>query len=47
MSKVIHHSFVDPADVKGDEETRLAAFRHIRNQIQAYFDETFVEVIRK
>lgn len=44
-TKMIHHSFADPANVEGDEETRLKAFRQIRNQIQEYFNETFVEII--
>lgn len=29
----IHWSFEDPAAVEGDEQTRLAAFRRIRDQI--------------
>jgi arsenate reductase len=29
----IHWSFEDPAAVEGDEETRLSAFRRIRDQI--------------
>jgi len=44
-TKLIHRSFVDPAQVEGDEEIRLAAFRKVRDQIQKYFNETFVEVI--
>lgn len=35
-TKVIHHSFDDPAAVEGDEETRVAAFRIIRDQIRDY-----------
>ncbi|MEJ7861908.1 MAG: arsenate reductase ArsC [Pyrinomonadaceae bacterium] len=45
-TKIIHHSFADPADVEGNEKTRLAAFRQTRDQIQKYFSETFVEIIR-
>jgi len=44
-TKLIHRSFADPAQVEGDEEIRLAAFRKVRDQIQKYFNETFVEVI--
>ncbi len=46
-TKMIHHSFADPANVEGDEKTRLKAFCQIRNQIQEYFNETFVEIIGK
>ncbi len=35
----IHWSFADPAAVEGDEETRLAAFRRIRDEIRARFAE--------
>ena len=35
----IHWSFSDPAAVEGDEETRLASFREIREQIAARFRE--------
>ena len=31
----LHWSFRDPAAVEGDEETRLAAFRQIRDEIAA------------
>jgi arsenate reductase len=44
-TKMIHHSFDDPAEVEDDEDTRLAAFRQIRDKIQKYLDETFVEII--
>lgn len=33
IAERIHWSFEDPAAVEGDEETRLAAFRRIRDQI--------------
>ena len=38
----IHWSFEDPAAVEGDWETRLAAFRRIRDEIRAKF-RTLVE----
>ena len=38
-TKVIHHSFEDPADVEGDEETRVAAFRKIRDEIKEYLPD--------
>ncbi|MGI8542435.1 MAG: arsenate reductase ArsC [Aridibacter sp.] len=39
QSKIIHHSFEDPADTFGDEETRVEAFRKIRDEIQSYLPE--------
>ena len=45
--KLIHHSFADPAEVKGDEETRLSAFRRVRDQIREYLSSSFVEIIGK
>lgn len=44
-TKVIHHSFEDPADVRGDEETRVEAFRRIRDEIREYFEKDFVKII--
>jgi arsenate reductase len=35
-TKVIHHSFEDPAEVPGDEETRLSVFRKVRDEIKEY-----------
>lgn len=35
----VHWSFEDPAAVQGDEETRLQAFRRIRDQIRARVEE--------
>ena len=32
----LHHSFDDPAAVEGAEDTRLAAFRAVRDQIREY-----------
>jgi arsenate reductase len=37
----LHWSFEDPAVVQGDEETRLAAFRKIRDQIRQRVDAFF------
>jgi arsenate reductase (thioredoxin) len=42
---IIHHSFEDPADVSGDEETRLRAFRKIRDEIKKYFESDFVKIL--
>ena len=42
QAKRIHWSFADPAQVEGDEATKLSAFRTIRDQIKARI-ETFIE----
>ena len=41
-TRVIHHSFEDPAEVSGGEERRLEAFRKIRDEIKKYFENNFV-----
>lgn len=46
-TKVIHHSFDDPAAVEGDEETRVAAFRIIRDQIREYAATEFAAILAK
>ncbi|HMS40575.1 MAG TPA: arsenate reductase ArsC [Pyrinomonadaceae bacterium] len=45
-TKLIHHSFADPAEIEGDEETRLNAFRKIRDEIKKYFETDFVKIIK-
>ena len=35
--KIIHHSFIDPADAKGTEEQQLAVYIQVRNQLRDYF----------
>jgi arsenate reductase len=32
----IHHGFDDPAEVKGSDEERIAAFRHVRDELREY-----------
>lgn len=44
-TKLVHHSFADPAEVEGDEETRLDAFRKIRDEIKQYFENDFVNIL--
>jgi arsenate reductase len=41
-TKLIHHAFNDPAEVEGDENERLNAFRRVRDEI-AIFLESFVK----
>lgn len=38
-TKIIHHCFNDPAEIKGDEETLLSAFRQTRDEIKEYLFE--------
>lgn len=38
-TKMIHHSFDDPAGVEGSEETRLNAFRKVRDEIKKYLQD--------
>ncbi len=45
ITKLIHHSFEDPATIKGNEETRLNAFRQARDQIYKYLKNDFVKII--
>ncbi|MGI8668231.1 MAG: arsenate reductase ArsC [Aridibacter sp.] len=40
-TKIIHYTFDDPADV---EETRVQAFRKVRDQIKAYLPEFIREI---
>jgi arsenate reductase len=47
LTKMIHHSFDDPAAVEGDEETRLEAFRKVRDQIKEYLTKQFLPQIEK
>ncbi len=44
-TRLIHHSFSDPAEIEGDEETRIAAFRQVRDEIYEYLKNDFVKII--
>jgi arsenate reductase (thioredoxin) len=44
-TKVIHHSFADPAEVAGAEDVRLNAFRQVRDEIKEYFENDFVKML--
>ena len=46
-TKVIHHGFFDPAEIIGDEETRVSAFRKVRDEIREYFEKDFVKIIKQ
>ncbi|MEP6924529.1 MAG: arsenate reductase ArsC [Pyrinomonadaceae bacterium] len=38
-TKLIHQSFEDPAIVIGNEETRLLAFRRVRDEIESFLND--------
>ena len=44
-TKMIHHSFDDPAEIEGDEEVRLNAFRRVRDEIKNYLENDFLKLI--
>lgn len=46
-TRLIHHSFEDPAAITGDEERRLSAFRQARDEIDEYLKTDFVKIIRQ
>lgn len=37
----VHKGFKDPAIIEGPEEVKLAGFRHTRDEIRAWMEETF------
>ena len=41
----IHFSFDDPADAKGTYEEKIVVYRNIRNQIQNYIKNNFIDII--
>lgn len=43
-TRLVHHSFADPAAVVGNEETRLEAFRQIRDEINNYLPDFIAEI---
>jgi arsenate reductase len=44
-TKIIHHSFEDPAEIEGNEEARLEGFRKVRDEIKEYFEKDFVKML--
>jgi arsenate reductase (thioredoxin) len=44
-SRMVHHAFEDPAAVKGDEATRQAAFRRVRDQINQFFHQELLPTL--
>jgi arsenate reductase (thioredoxin) len=47
QTEFIHHSFDDPAEVSGDEEIRLTAFRKVRDEIGKYLENDFVKILQR
>jgi arsenate reductase len=43
-TKLAHHSFADPATIEGDEETRLDAFRRVRDELNEYLPDFISEI---
>lgn len=46
-TKLVHHSFEDPAGITGNEEVRLASFRKVRDEIKDYFETYFVKILEQ
>lgn len=44
-TKLINHSFADPAEIEGDEDTRLSVFRQVRDEIKKYLENDFVKIL--
>lgn len=44
-TRLIHHAFADPAEMKGNEETRLEAFRKVRDEIAVYAKNELSQII--
>lgn len=44
-TKIVHHAFEDPAEIVGDEETRVQAFKKVRDEIQNYLENEFFKEI--
>ena len=44
-ASVVHRSFPDPASHEGELDERLAAFRAVRDEIRAYFEEEYLQLV--
>ncbi len=44
-TQIVHHSFADPAAVKGSESERLDAFREVRDHIRKYLANEFIKIL--
>jgi len=42
---LIHRAFDDPAEITGDKETRLTAFRRVRDEIDTYIKADFASIL--
>jgi arsenate reductase (thioredoxin) len=43
--RFVHHAFPDPAEIEGNRETRLSAFREVRDMIRSFLTDTFIPEI--
>ena len=39
--RLVHKSFIDPADAKGNEDEKLLVYKNVRNELQDYFNKFF------
>ncbi|MGC2236625.1 MAG: arsenate reductase ArsC [Pyrinomonadaceae bacterium] len=45
QTKMMHHSFTDPAEIQGDDIKRVEAFRTTRDEIKKYLETDFVKIL--
>lgn len=45
--KVVHHSFVDPSNVEGSDDEKLAAFCTTRDEIKGWLDENLPQFVKE
>ena len=43
--KLLHHSFLDPANAKGSEDEKLEVYRLVRDELESYFKPFFDSVV--
>lgn len=43
--KLLHHSFIDPANAKGSEDEKLEVYRLVRDELESYFKPFFDSVV--
>ncbi len=45
--RLVHHTFEDPASIEGSDETKVAEFRRVRDEIRDYLKNEFVQILRQ
>ncbi len=43
--RLVHHTFEDPASIEGSDETKVAEFRRVRDEIRDYLKNEFVQIL--